>query len=156
MFNKLSTWLTKQRLILLAGDWLTLTIFVVWGQIDHGLLRGNFLPRLLSMTAVMIVPWTIVGLLWGAYRLEAGLGWRTFLGRALTTWLISAPLMLVLRAYLREQAVIMVIFIVVALSLGGVMMLGWRTLYYAIWLRTAPSTEAESESGRVPDLPGWP
>jgi hypothetical protein len=81
----------------------------------------------------MILPWTIVGILWGAYQLEEGLGWRIFLGRTLTTWLIAAPLILVLRAYLREQTVIVVIFILVALALGGAMMLGWRMVYYWLW-----------------------
>jgi hypothetical protein len=133
--QQLTHWFSKQRLILLGGDWLTLTIFVFWGQIEHGLIGADFLFRLLSTTFVMILPWTIVGILWGAYQLEEGLGWRLFLGRALTTWLIAAPLMLVLRAYLREQTVIVVIFILVALALGGAMMLGWRVIYYRFWLR---------------------
>jgi hypothetical protein len=133
--QQLTHWFSQQRLILLGGDWLTLTIFVFWGQIEHGLIGADFLFRLLSTTLVMILPWTIVGILWGAYQLEEGLGWRLFLGRALTTWLIAAPLMLVLRAYLREQTVIVVIFILVALALGGVMMLGWRVIYYRFWLR---------------------
>ncbi len=138
MRTKWLNWFTKQRLILLGGDWLTLTIFVLWGQIEHGLLSNtDFLPRLLTTTAVMIFPWTVIGWLWGAYQLEEGLGWRLFLGRALTTWLISAPLMLVLRAFLRGQAVIMVIFVLIALGLGGVMMLGWRLVYYRWWLRVS-------------------
>ncbi|MCA9979659.1 MAG: DUF3054 domain-containing protein [Anaerolineales bacterium] len=137
MLSKIRAWFTKQRVILLVGDWLTLTLFVVWGQIEHGLLGGDSLLRVLSTTAVMILPWTVVGLLWGGYRLEAGMGWRLFLGRALTVWLISAPFMLVLRAYLRGQAVILVIFILVALAIGGGMMLGWRAIYYWRWLRSA-------------------
>lgn len=135
MFLKIRAWLTRQRLILLVGDWLTLAVFVLWGQIEHGLVNVEFVPRFLATTAVMIIPWTVVGLLWGGYRLEEGLGWRLFLGRALTIWLISAPFMLVLRAYLRGQVVIMVIFILVALGIGGGMMLGWRAIYYWRWLR---------------------
>jgi hypothetical protein len=60
-------------LILLFGDWLALGLFVFLGQMEHELVAGDYLPRFLRSTAVIALPWTAVALLWGAYRIEAGM-----------------------------------------------------------------------------------
>ena len=66
----------------------------------------------------------------GAYRLRPLPGWQVWLGRALNAWLVAAPLGLVLRALLRNQDAIPVIFILIAMSIGGLMIVGWRALAY--------------------------
>lgn len=135
-------------LILLAGDWLAIGLFVLLGQMDHGILSAAGLPRLLQTTAVLAGPWTVVAALLGAYRVgpEVGNGWR-FLGRSLTAWLVAAPLALLLRAWLQGQASIIVAFFVVTLGLGGVFLLVWRGVFW--WGMGVTRRGTEGEVGRL-------
>jgi hypothetical protein len=121
---------TKSTLILILGDWLVLTLFVLIGQVDHEMVGANPLPRLLSTTAELAVPWMIVGLLLGAFRYSND--WHSFLGRFVVAWLVAAPLALLLRAYMHNQASIIVVFMTVAIGIGGGMLLAWRLVYWLI------------------------
>lgn len=125
----------KQKVILLAGDWLALALFVFIGQLEHELVAANPLPGLLLSTAVLILPWTVVVLLWGAFRLPTGARDWSFFGRFFTAWLVAGPLALLLRAYLRGQATIIVIFMAITLGLGGLFLLGWRLLFFYLTTR---------------------
>lgn len=115
---------------LVIGDWLLLLLFVFIGQRDHGMAVVGALPSLFTTTLAIGVPWTVAALLLGTFRYGAGLSWQAWLGRVLTTWLVAAPLGLILRALFRGQASIPVPFMLVLLSLGGLFMLGWRALAY--------------------------
>ena len=115
---------------LLAGDWLVLLLFVFIGQRDHSISGPGALPSLLNTAFSLAVPWTVAALVLGAYRLRPLPGWQVWLGRALNAWLVAAPLGLVLRALLRNQDAIPVIFILIAMSIGGLMIVGWRALAY--------------------------
>jgi hypothetical protein len=115
---------------LLAGDWLVLLLFVFIGQRDHAISGPGALPSLLNTAFSLAVPWTVAALVLGAYRLRPLPGWQVWLGRALNAWLVAAPLGLVLRALLRNQDAIPVIFILIAMSIGGLMIVGWRALAY--------------------------
>lgn len=117
----------------MLGDWLALLLFVVLGQADHAMLGLAALPSLLITSVSLILPWTAAAYLLGAYAYSPRLRWPVWLGRALTAWLVAAPLGLMLRAFLRGQATIIVVFMAVAMTLGGLMLLAWRALYY--WLR---------------------
>ncbi len=121
---------TKSTLILILGDWLVLTLFVLIGQVDHEMVGANPLPRLLRTTAELAVPWMIVGLLLGAFRYSND--WHSFLGRFVVAWLVAAPLALLLRAYMHNQASIIVVFMTVAIGIGGGMLLAWRLVYWLI------------------------
>jgi hypothetical protein len=121
--------------VLILGDWLALSLFVFLGQMEHELVAGNYLPRLLQGSAIIALPWTAVALLLGACRMKAGMTAASFLGRSLTAWLIAAPLALILRAYLNGQATIIVIFMVITIGLGGIFLLAWRGLYFFVWRR---------------------
>lgn len=120
----------KKKIILIGGDWLALALFVYIGQMEHELVAANPLPGLLASSAELILPWTVVGFLWGAFRLPTGARDWSFFGRFFTAWLVAGPLALLLRAYLRGQATIIVIFMVVTLGLGGLFLLGWRLLFF--------------------------
>ena len=120
-------------IFLLIGDWLALGLFVLLGQLDHGMVGANPLPRLLRTSSEIGLPWTAVALLWGAYKLPPDMTARTFFGRSLTDWLIAVPLALLLRAYLHRQAAIIVVFMVVTMGLGGSFLFIWRGLYFLIW-----------------------
>ena len=115
---------------LLAGDWLVLLLFVFIGQRDHSISGPGALPSLLNTAFSLAVPWTVAAFVLGAYRLRPLPGWQVWLGRALNAWLVAAPLGLVLRALLRNQDAIPVIFILIAMSIGGLMIVGWRALAY--------------------------
>lgn len=122
---------------LLAGDWLVLLLFVFIGQRDHAISGPGALPSLLNTAFSLAVPWTVAALVLGAYRLRPLPGWQVWLGRALNAWLVAAPLGLVLRALLRNQDAIPVIFILIAMSIGGLMMVGWRMVAYWLAARRA-------------------
>lgn len=122
--------MTKGKNILLIGDWLALTLFVFLGQMEHEMVAGNLLPRLLTTTVQLALPWTIVALIWGAYRLPTGRRDYAFFGRAITAWLVAGPLALMLRAWLHGQATIILIFMAITLGLGGLFLLAWRLLYF--------------------------
>ena len=107
-----------------------LALFVLIGQVDHEMVGANPLPRLLRTTAELAVPWMIVGLLLGAFRYSND--WRGFLGRFVVAWLVAAPLALLLRAYMHNQASIIVVFMTVAIGIGGGMLLAWRLVYWLI------------------------
>lgn len=124
--------ISRSTIVLIAGDWLALALFVYLGQIEHELVNANGLPRLLTTTLVLALPWTAVALLWGAYRPPAGRGDVGFFGRVLAAWLAAAPLALMLRAWLQGQSAIILIFMAVTLGLGGLFLLGWRLLYFRL------------------------
>lgn len=119
----------RNSLILLVGDWLALGLFVVLGQMDHELLS---VPRLARQTALLAVPWTVVVLALGAWRIRAGESLIAFLGRSLLAWLVAAPLALLARALLQGQATIIVAFMMVTMGLGGIFLLLWRAAYFLL------------------------
>ncbi len=122
--NKFTPWL-------LAGDLITLLLFVFIGQRDHEIALAGSLPSLLTTTLAVALPWTVAAWLLGALRLPAG-DWRPWFGHVLAAWLIAAPLGLILRALYRGQASIPVPFMLVMIGLGGLFVLAWRALAY--WL----------------------
>ncbi|MBP8949471.1 MAG: DUF3054 family protein [Candidatus Promineofilum sp.] len=122
---------------LLVGDWLVLLLFVFVGQRDHAISGPGALPSLLNTAVSLGLPWTVAAFVLGAYRLRSDPGWRTWLGRTLNAWLVAAPLGLLLRALLRNQDAIPVIFILIAMSIGGLMMVGWRMVAYWLAARRA-------------------
>lgn len=113
---------------LLAGDWLVLLLFVFIGQRDHDMNVVGALPSLFTTTLAVALPWTLVAWLMGALRSPAGASWRSWFGRVAAAWLIAAPLGLILRALWRGQQAIPVPFMLVMIGLGGLFMLGWRSL----------------------------
>ena len=122
---------------LLLGDLLVLILFVFTGQRDHDLPIVAALPSLLTTTLALAVPWVVAAGAMGVLALRpdrsasglpsadlSGLG--AYLGRVLAAWLIAAPIGLILRALLRGQASIVLVFMIVLLTLGGLTMLVWR------------------------------
>lgn len=116
--------------LLAIGDLLVLILFVVIGQEDHGMSGVAALPSLAITTLSIAIPWTIASVLLGGYRPETADGLWPWLGRVLTIWLIAAPIGLIIRALLRGQASIIVVFMAVLLGLGGLFILGWRAAYW--------------------------
>lgn len=117
---------------LALGDVLALGLFVLIGQREHELLGDGAALRLLENTLYFAVPWLVAAALLGAFRAGPGVSAGQFFGRSLNAWLVAGPLGLLLRAYARNIAVIPAIFMLVALSMGGLFLLAWRAIYYLI------------------------
>ncbi len=131
----------RYALLLLFGDGFALSLFVITGVLTHEQIF-TFIRFGLNIVPLMAA-WTLAAWLWGALRVAELQSYRTMLGRTLTAWLIAAPIALVLRAYLTGTKYLIVIFLLVALGLGGAFLLAWRAL--AVWLmrrgKIAPAKE---------------
>jgi hypothetical protein len=136
--------MSNKSIILIIGDWLVLLLFVFIGQRDHNMSGPGTFASLLTTTLSLAVPWTVAAFLLGAYRLEESPTLGRWLGRVLTAWLVAAPLGLLLRALLRGQGAIAVPFMLVALGLGGLFVLGWRGVYYLLRNRRKRFSPARS------------
>jgi hypothetical protein len=122
--------------VLFAGDAVCLAAFVVAGLGTHdGLVNANALQRFLLNAGPHLLLWTVTGLALGSFRFAAPVSLRAVWARTLTTWLVAAPLALLLRAYLLGAATVVVAFMLVTLSLGGGLLLLWRTVYTYLALR---------------------
>lgn len=134
LHNRMNTQSHPLNLRLLLGDLLVLLLFVFTGQRDHDMPIVAALPSLLTTTLALALPWTVAAGALGALRLP-GDDWRPWLGRVLAAWLIAAPLGLILRALLRGQASIILVFMLVVVGLGAVFMLVWRAGVWWWWQR---------------------
>lgn len=122
----------QKTLLMMAGDWLALGLFVFLGQIDHEVLN---LPRLLLQSAILALPWTVIALLLNGYWLSEGTTLRAFLSRSLLAWLVAAPLGLMLRALILGRTTIPVAFMIVTMGLGGLFLLVWRAAFFFLQTR---------------------
>jgi len=145
-------------LILLVGDLIAVAVFIVIGQRDHNLVNeANPVLGVLMTTAEFAVPWAVAGWLLGAFRMGdhvgAGLApaqgdrplrfaagtfgkgrpYASFLARSLNTWLVAAPIGILIRSYALGRAVIPTIFLVTTLGFGGTFVLGWRAVFALVW-----------------------
>jgi hypothetical protein len=123
-------------LILLAGDLIAVVAFVAVGQEDHGLVNeANPVLGVLLTAGEFGVPWLIAGLLLGAFRTgdRKGRPYASLLTRSLNTWLVAAPIGILIRSYALGRAVIPTVFLVATLGFGGVFVLGWRAVFALVW-----------------------
>ena len=134
-------------LILLLGDVGALLLFVYIGQRDHDLIETAYpLWGVLVAAAPFLPAWCLVGWWLGAFQYDADR--FRFLSRSLNTWLVAAPLGLLLRATLLERAIIPTGFFMATLGFGGMFVLGWRLLFVTIG-RTKRRPEIELARGEV-------
>ena len=129
-------------LILLAGDVLILLAFVIVGQRDHNLVDPvHPVLGVLARTAEFAGPWLIAGWLLGAFKGPGDHEGRPYvvslLARSLNAWLVAAPLGILARAFDLGHVTVIRIFMVITLSLGGALLLGWRLAFALIWGRLA-------------------
>ncbi|MFN2167650.1 MAG: DUF3054 domain-containing protein [Anaerolineae bacterium] len=130
-------------IVLLAGDLIALLAFVLIGQADHQTLNAaNPIAGALPNAVAFIVPWVVAGWLLGAYPAGPALpALGSFMGRSLNTWLVAAPLGVLLRAALLGRSVIPTPFLAVTLAVGGLFILGWRLLFRLVLARQAGTAE---------------
>lgn len=120
---------------LFAGDALCLSLFVLAGLQTHD--SASPLARFGINAGPLILTWAITAWALGALQLEPPLTYRTVLGRALTAWLVAAPLALIVRALVLRAATIVLIFMLVTLGLGGLSLLVWRAAVVWVMKRRA-------------------
>ena len=136
----------SRTLILAAGDLIALLIFVVIGQADHNTLnQSNPILGALPNLVALAIPWFIVAFLLRAFPRKT-MRLPQFLGRSALAWLIAAPLGLLLRAILQHRGGIPIPFLIVTLLVGGLMLLGWRLVFWLVAMRKEP---VHAETGSV-------
>lgn len=120
--------------ILLAGDALALLLFAYLGQRAHGLVdEARPMVGALITAIEFALPWVAAGWLLGAYPRGETMSWSAFLGRSLNTWLVAAPLGVLMRAGVLERTAIPTSFFLAALGFGGAILLGWRVAFALAW-----------------------
>jgi len=129
--------------LLFVGDGICLAGFVLAGLQTHD--SAHPLVRFALTAGPLIGTWTIVGLGLRAFHFDLPVRLRSVWGRTLTTWLVAAPLALLLRALLLRSATVAVIFMLITLGLGGATLLLWRTLF--VWVA---GKAAQSPYGKIP------
>jgi hypothetical protein len=136
-------------LILVAGDLIALTAFVLVGQADHNTVNLaspllGALPNVLSLA----VPWLVIGWILGAFPRD-NFQLQPFLARSLVAWIAAVPVGLVVRMLWLGRGGIPIMFLLVTLAAGGLFLLGWR-LVYGLIFRSRPD---RTSSGPQPTAP---
>lgn len=127
----------SHTLALVIGDLAALLAFVLVGQADHRTLSAsNPLLGALPNTLSLALPWLALAWPLRAYpRAGRPPSLRSFLGRSALAWVIAAPLGLAIRAVWLGRGGIPIPFLLVTLGAGGLFLLGWRLLFWALALR---------------------
>ncbi len=73
-----------------------------------------------------------------------------FLGRSALAWVIAAPIGLVLRMLWLGRGGIPIPFLLVTLAAGGLFLLGWRLIFWLLFLR--PAQKAAGQALRLDRL----
>lgn len=132
------------RLILVAGDLIALTAFVLVGQVDHNTVDATnpllgALPNVLSLA----IPWLLIAGILGAFP-RGSLQLKSFLSRSLVAWIATVPVGLVVRMLWLGRGGIPLMFLLVTLAAGGLFLLGWRLIYGLIF-RSRPDTTSSGQ-----------
>lgn len=124
-------------MILVIGDLLALLAFVLVGQADHQTVdAANPLLGALPNVISLAIPWLILAVVLRAYpRGATAPTLPGFLGRAALAWIIAAPIGLVIRMFYLGRGGIPIPFLLVTLAAGGLFLLGWRLIFWLLFLR---------------------
>lgn len=126
------------RYVLIIGDLLALILFVLVGQTDHGTVnQDNPLLGLLRASWMFALLWLLAG--WPLDTFPRFENWtaRILMGRALVTWLVTAPLGLLLRSLVLGRLNIPTLFLAATLGFGILFLWAWRLLLILVWKKVA-------------------
>ncbi len=123
--KRFSTW------ILITGDLIVLTLFVIVGQREHeltdaadpvfGVIRGG---------APFLMTWLAAAFILRAF--DPNTTFWPFMGRTLNAWLVAVPLAILLRSLLLGRAVVPTVFLWVTYGVGFAFIGGWRIVFKLI------------------------
>lgn len=122
------------RYSLIVGDLLALILFVGVGQADHGTINdANPILGMLQASWEFALLWLLVG--WPLAAFPSFKDWtvRLLLSRALLTWLVAAPLSLLLRSLVLSRLNIPTLFLAATLGFGILFLFAWRVLLIIVW-----------------------
>ena len=115
--------------VLAVGDVLALTAFVVTGTIQHGQQPFSNPGVVAVALAPFLLAWVAVALLGGLYTADAVLSIRRALGWTVPTWVVAVLAGHAVRATALFPGGTTVAFVAVTLTVGGVLVVGWRVLF---------------------------
>lgn len=126
------------NLWLIPLDLACLAVFVLLGLQTHGeLAQSSALQRFVINFGSLGAAWVVAGLALGVFRWASPVSLRALLSRTLITWLVAAPLGIVLRALVLGSPIIAVPFFLVTLGLGGAALLVGRLAFVLLAVRRA-------------------
>ncbi len=117
----------KIHWLVAIGDAILLLAFAYGGQVSHELyFPDSLVLSVLHAALPFALVWFPVAFLLNALIDPRAIRLLDVLVRGLESWLIAAPLALVVRGWLIDRAVIPMAFLVVTYLLGLALLLGWR------------------------------
>ena len=126
------------RYLLIIGDLLALILFVLVGQTDHGTVdQGSPLLGVLQASWEFALLWLLVGWPLDAFPQPKDWTTRLLLSRALLTWLVTAPLSLLLRSLVLNRLNIPTLFLAATLGFGILFLWAGRLFLILIWRATS-------------------
>jgi hypothetical protein len=129
MIISAKTW----RSLLIMGDLLALILFVLVGQTNHGTVdKGSPFLGALQTSWEFALLWLLIGWALDAFPHFEDWTARILLGRALLTWLVAAPLALLLRSLVLSRLNIPTLFLAATLGFGVLFLWTWRLLIVLI------------------------
>jgi len=119
--------MSKPKWILYTGDVLAIAIVTVIGFATHGEANLSFLPRMLAAFIPLTVAWLLLAPWFGLFQSEITSNPKQ-LWRPIYAMIFAAPLAVVLRGLILNNAIIP-IFAVVLTATSAFGMLLWRGIY---------------------------
>jgi hypothetical protein len=120
--------LSRSSGILLAGDLFAIGVFVVAGEIQHGRPPAAGVPTFLEFAAGWLLAAVVVGAYGSTPVPSAGRATLVAAGG----WLLGASLGQLIRALVEPGFRVSPTFYLVTLGVGGVLLVGWRLLAWAL------------------------
>ena len=120
--------MSKPKWILYTGDVLAIAIVTVIGFATHGEANLSFLPRMLAAFIPLTVAWLLLAPWFGLFQSEITSNPKQ-LWRPIYAMIFAAPLAVVLRGLILNNAIIP-IFAVVFSATSAFGILVWRGVYF--------------------------
>lgn len=139
--NTQANFRSKRLIVLIAGDFLVLLLFMWIGRTSHRFSDTGF-SATLATVAPFIISWYLTTPWFGLFRAEISQKTQKLVPRLLLAWIVvGAPLALILRTLYLGRSIpggIVPIFAVIMLTGTTLSILAWR-LGYIWWVNRQPS-----------------
>ncbi|MBI5565697.1 MAG: DUF3054 domain-containing protein [Chloroflexi bacterium] len=124
----------RNTLILVSGDLAVFVMFALVGRETHASSDPNLIVNALPTLMPFVLIWLLVSVPMGVYRPNVYRVTPLTIIRTLAAWIVAGPIALYVRALLLARTAIPVPFIIVTMSLNGVLLLAWH-VFFAWWLK---------------------